>query len=692
LQVKALDAVMSLLPRRRSARGRHEVSRYSLTDYFTWVYQSVSSGGLGAYGVTTTYGKSAAEPIATNFEGYASGLLFADGPVASAEAYRLRVFGQAPLLFQRRVDGRPGDLYDDASLDLLRKPWLGGTCGDLMKRALLHGDLGGNAYLVLVGDELVLLRPDWVEIVLAKRMHEGYQVGWRQVGIAYYEGGLGVGDPAIFLPGEYIHFVPGLPDPLATYRGMSWLTPVIREVQADKSASDHKVKFFENAATPNLAVSLPKELTPAQFDQFVDRMDARTRGVEHAYETLYTGGGADVTVIGANMQQIDFGNVQGKGETRIANAAGVPPTLLSFSEGMQGSSLNAGNYGPTKRNFVDTTIRDLWQNWCGSAETLFPPPGDGDRLWYDPRDIPFLREDETAAAQIKSIEAETINKLVTAGFEKDSIVASVIAGDWTLLKDTGLVSVQLLPPGTTANDAADGGSGPKGSAVTAARARAWDPAKHPRDPVTGRFINAKAFAELIKKLDNDRKGSFADRLKDAARGDAALDAAPYKQWLEPDGPHKDAVFSYTGGGYLGINADLRVGRFDDRRTKNDIRRLDEAMADSPLGSDVVVVRGIRDPRAVFGDAWNDSDVSGLEWSELSFASSSTNVAQTGRTYFTGNSGVRMEILVPKGTSALAASRAGEAELLLNRGLKYRVVRDDGVVDGIRRISVEVLHV
>lgn len=185
-------------------------------------------------------------------------------------------------------------------------------------------------------------------------------------------------------------------------------------------------------------------------------------------------------------------------------------------------------------------------------------------------------------------------------------------------------------------------------------------------------------------------GDVTTRLKAAASGDAALEAAPYKQWQEPDGPHADAVYHYVGGGYLGINADLRVGRLDDPRTKSHIKRLDEAMADSPLQADVRVVRGVRDPAVVFGDKWNDTDVTGLQWTEAGFASSSTNVGQTGRTYFTGNAGVRMEILVPKGTNALAVSQVGEAEVLLDRGLTYRVVRDDGIVDGVRHLVVEVV--
>ena len=270
----------------------------------------------------------------------------------------------------------------------------------------------------------------------------------RQVGIFYYEGGRQSGvKPALFLPGEYAHFAP-YPDPLASYRGMSWLTPVVREVQADTSATKHKLKFFENAATPNLAISMAKEITPQQFKEFVELMDEKHRGVENAYKTLYTAGGADVTVIGQNMQQLDFKVTQGAGESRLAVAAGVHPVIAGLSEGMQGSSLNAGNYTAAKRNFVDTTMRHLWQNAAGSLQVLTKPPADA-RLWYDDRDVPFLREDHKDVAETQFRQAQTIRALTDAGYTAESVVAAVLAEDYSLLKHSGLFSVQLQPPGAS---------------------------------------------------------------------------------------------------------------------------------------------------------------------------------------------------------------------------------------------------
>lgn len=449
--MRVLDALM---PQRSE-------NPYSLGQYWNDLQYFMFGGHQYPFGIKTTYTNEPAEPIGNDFTGYVQHGLKGNGVVFALERKRLEVFSQARFQFQRLDGGRPGALFGTGSLGLLERPWPGGTTGDLLARMCLDGGLAaGNAYIVRQAGELIRLRPDWVEIVLEKRMLPvgsggiSVHVGYRQVGIFYYEGGASSGvKPGIFLPGEYAHFAP-IPDPEANYRGMSWLTPVIRELQSDTMATRHKLKFFENAATPNLAVSLPKELAPTQFREFVDLMDRKQGGVGNAYKTLYTGGGADVTVIGQNMQQLDFKVTQGAGETRLAAAAGVHPVVAGLSEGMQGSSLNAGNYSAAKRNFVDTTIRHLWQNAAGSLESIVTPPG-GSRLWYDARDIPFLLDDMKDRAEIQLTQASANRQLVDAGYTPESIKAAIVAEDWTLLQHSGLYSVQLQPPGANQQ----GGSG-----------------------------------------------------------------------------------------------------------------------------------------------------------------------------------------------------------------------------------------
>lgn len=443
--MKILDALV------RQGGPQRTSSRSSLSD---WMNLFNFGGHLyGAIpGFTTTMGREPAEDIDANFAGFVQGALEANGIIFGCEQIRLATFSEARFQFRQLRDGRPGDLFGTKDLALLEQPWVGGTTGDLLTRMLLDADLAGTSYVVALDGELVRLRPDWVSILLQQRManvgRDGGRVavGWKRVGIAYYEGGQGERNkPAIFLPDEVALFAP-MPDPLASYRGMSWLTPIVREIQADGLFTRHKIRFMENAATPNIAVSLPKEVGKVEFEGFVEAMEAVHKGAEAAGRTLYTGGGADVTVIGSSLESLDLKSVQGAAETRIAMAAGVHPVIAGLSEGLAGSSLNAGNFSAARRRFADITMRPLWRNVSGSLATLVPPPPSSE-LWIDERDIAFLREDEGDAAKIQNVRASTITALIREGFTAESAIRAVDNDDFRLLEHTGLVSVQLQAPG-----------------------------------------------------------------------------------------------------------------------------------------------------------------------------------------------------------------------------------------------------
>jgi phage portal protein BeeE len=222
---------------------------------------------------------------------------------------------------------------------------------------------------------------------------------------------------------------------------------VLPDVQADNEFSTYKHAFMRNSATPNMVVSFDPTITKEAFETFVQRMDASHKGVDKAFKTLYLGGGADVKVVGANFDQLNLKAVQGAGETRIAAAAGVPASYLGISEGLAGSSLNAGNYAAARRRFADGTIRPLWRAACGALETLLVVPDPTVRLWYDDRDVAFLQEEVLDAAEIRAKDATTMRQLVDGGFDPTSVVDAVTTGDMARLVHTGNLSVQLQPAG-----------------------------------------------------------------------------------------------------------------------------------------------------------------------------------------------------------------------------------------------------
>lgn len=448
---------MRLLDRLRGPDALAD-SRYSLADYVQQISQ-FTFGGVGYGTLQQTLASGDREEIEHTVRAYVAGAYKANGVVFACSALRMSVFAQARLSWQRIRQGRAGDLWSNAELQVLERPWVGGKTSDLLMRMIQDVEVAGNSYMLRPsGGELVRLEPDWTTIVLEPVMFRGAKVGMRRVGYTYQHGGAGSGeDEVLLLPDEVSHFIER-PDPQATFRGMSWLTPVLREIEADQEATRHKAAFYRAGATPNMIVRMDAGIDPEKFQRYIEHFRREHEGPENAYKTLFLAGAADAQVVGSDFKQLDFRSTQGLGETRISAAAGVHPVVVGLSEGMQGSSLNAGNYGQAKRRVADTTLRTLWTNAAGALETVAPPASDS-RLWFDVRDVPFLRDDEKDEAEVLRIHATTMRSLTDAGWTPQSSQAAVIAGDLSLLEHSGLNSVQLLPPGTVAKNA-DGTTDP----------------------------------------------------------------------------------------------------------------------------------------------------------------------------------------------------------------------------------------
>jgi hypothetical protein len=168
-----------------------------------------------------------AETIEGSFQGYVQGAFKRNGVVYACMATRALLFSEARFQFRQMRNGRPGDLFGTAALGLLETPWTGGTTGDLLTRAIQDADLAGNFYAVRRGGQIIRLRPDWVTIVLGSRT--GSELDTEIAGYEYKPGGPSSGeDPIRLLPEQVCHFVPpGQQDPVAHFRGMSWLTPIL---------------------------------------------------------------------------------------------------------------------------------------------------------------------------------------------------------------------------------------------------------------------------------------------------------------------------------------------------------------------------------------------------------------------------------------------------------------------------------
>ena len=414
-------------------------STFGLDEYiemFNFAGLDYPVGLRGSLGTST-------EEIGRDFVGLVEGAYKQNGIVFACMMVRQLLFQEARFQFRRMKNGRPGEYFGTAALQPLEEPHPGGITSDLLARMIQDVDLAGNWYGHGTRTGIHRLRPDFMTIIMGSKLdvaNVSLAPDVEVVGYMYMATG---DDPIFYLPEEVAHYAP-YPDPAANFRGMSWLTPVIREVMADQAATTHKLKFFEQGATPNMVVKFDPSVDQKKVEAWIALMESQVGGVANAYKTLFLGGGADAQVVGANLKDSNLKEIQGAGETRIAAAAGVPPVIAGFSEGLAAATYS--NYGQARRRFADGTMRPLWRNAAGSLAPLIRVPPRA-QLWYDDRDIPFLQEDAQDRAKIMQTEAATLQSLVSAGYTPESAKEAILAGDFSRLKHSGLVSVQLLPPG-----------------------------------------------------------------------------------------------------------------------------------------------------------------------------------------------------------------------------------------------------
>jgi hypothetical protein len=366
-------------------------------------------------------------------------------PLAAAMDVRVKVFSEARFRFQEMRDGRMGRLFGTESLRLLERPWPGAGSEHLLAGLEMYGSIFGNGYGIEDNGQIIYLDPCKTVVIGEAVIEAGETIGQRLIGYGYQPSP--TADMVVFLPSEVAHYRT-TPDPSNPLRGQSWMRAVLPDASADKKMTGSKSALLDNSMVPGMVIRAEPGISEDQFDAAREAMRARSTGWDKVGRTLMLGAGFDVKTVGLDFRQLDLKALQGAGESRIAAAAGVPTTIVGFSEGQQGSSLNAGNYGAARRRFADGTMRPMWRAACTALSNLVTVPS-GARLWYDASDVSFLQEDEQDEATIRSTKAQTIRTLVDAGYDPDAAADFAQTGDEAMLmgKHSGLYSVQLQEPG-----------------------------------------------------------------------------------------------------------------------------------------------------------------------------------------------------------------------------------------------------
>lgn len=359
----------------------------------------------------------------------------ANGPVFACVLMHMSLLSEARFTLQSTADKH---LFGNTGLALLEYPWPGATTGEMLARMTQDATTAGNAYLRKVrpadgsGTHLMRMRPDTVTIVSEEKADDQGRVYKEPVGYEEDLSVLGVSDraPQHYGVDEVAHFSP-IPDPGANWKGMSWLSPILREVGADNSLTEYKTAHVRRGATPGLVIKYQRKLNDVALDSLKKRFAALYGGPENAGKTLVLDEGADVTVAGSTLEQLQFEAVQAAGVKRVCAAAGPGlDVILGFEP---------GDYQSAIRRFADLWARPMWRSACACLQHLveFVDPRSGAvgpvsapaRLWYDVDGIAALREGELERSQATLVRMQAVSAAVAAGYTRESAIAAADSGD-----------------------------------------------------------------------------------------------------------------------------------------------------------------------------------------------------------------------------------------------------------------------
>jgi HK97 family phage portal protein len=402
------------------------------------------NGPVGSYYASPTLTGNR-ERIGTGFRALAEQGYGGNAIVFALIGRRLALFSEVELAWQN-LGTR--ELFGTPSLRLLEEPWPNADTGELLSRMEQDVSLAGNAFIRNVdGQRLERLRPDLVSIVSEVLLDERRRP-YKEALAYFYHESPGSAEGVLFDVDEVAHWSP-IPDPWADFRGMSWLTPVVREINADLGMTSYKQSYLDNAATPNMIVRYPEKVGDPVIERVREQMAMKYGGVSNAYKTMVLDAGADLTLVGNSLEQMSFATVQAAGENRIAAASGVPPIVAGLKEGLMNATYS--NYEQAMRAFADLWARPQWRSACAALSKIVPAPP-GSRLWFDPTHVSALRQGEKERAETQNVMAETMAVLLRVGYTPDTVTTAVKNGDLAQLQHSGNLPVTLYPEGREPSD------------------------------------------------------------------------------------------------------------------------------------------------------------------------------------------------------------------------------------------------
>lgn len=166
----------------------------------------------------------------------------------------------------------------------------------------------------------------------------------------------------VAIPREDV-FTVNLPDPVGEsgglIEGLGPLQALAMEVGADNEATRLVGSLVSNYATPSLAIMTKSPIANKETADLLKHAWMQQFGGTRRGEPAILDAGTDIKQLSFNLSQLEFPQLRGIAEARIAAAFGVPAALAGLKTGIDRAA--DANLDGMRLYFTETTCSDYWR-------------------------------------------------------------------------------------------------------------------------------------------------------------------------------------------------------------------------------------------------------------------------------------------------------------------------------------------
>lgn len=291
-----------------------------------------------------------------DFQSYVNEGFNLNAIIYEAIMYKVRAMADVRLRGYQGTVEQPILLGDDHPYtQLLNRPNPYQSQNEFMGQHITFLNLTGNSYIFFdrpkIGafpTAMYSMRPDRVFIVPKARGIAGYK---------YVAEGRSIADAIPLLAEDVMHVkLPNPGDPLEGLGyGLSPLSAIARSADVDNDVTQFLKMFFQSGANTSSFLQFEDYLTNEQIAEVKRRWREIYGGFENWGDVGVLDKGATLNKTGQTFQEMGFGTLDERNESRIAGPFGVPLILIGARLGLMRSTYS--NYEEARKAFWEDTMR-----------------------------------------------------------------------------------------------------------------------------------------------------------------------------------------------------------------------------------------------------------------------------------------------------------------------------------------------